>query len=150
MKESLQCGLQYVFRFRVPPSKVVPALYPESSEFQAMPDVFATGFLVGLVEWACVLAVMPYLEPHEQTVGTHINISHESATPPGLEVTVTVELVHIEGRLLRFSVHAHDGLDTITRGTHDRIAVDKDRFLQNIRRKQQAVPDDSKLNDGHL
>lgn len=101
-----------------------------------MPDVFATGFLVGLVEWACVLATNPHLEPHEQTVGTHVNMSHEAATPPGLEVTVTVELIHIEGRLLRFSVHAHDGFDTITRGTHDRMAVDKQRFLQTIQRKR--------------
>jgi fluoroacetyl-CoA thioesterase len=87
MKDSLKPGIRYQHRFVVPPSKTVPALYPESPEFVAMPEVFATGFL----EWACIKAVNPHLDwPREQTVGTHIDVSHEAATPPGLEVTATV------------------------------------------------------------
>lgn len=51
MKDSLKPGIRYEHKFRVPPSKTVPALYPESEEFVAMPEVFATGFLVGFLEW---------------------------------------------------------------------------------------------------
>ena len=54
-------GLEYELRFRVPETKTVPALYPEAPEFQAMPRVFATGYLVGLLEWACILAIKPHL-----------------------------------------------------------------------------------------
>jgi fluoroacetyl-CoA thioesterase len=50
MKESLKPGIRYVHKFKVPVSKTVPALYPESEEFVAMPEVFATGFLVGFLE----------------------------------------------------------------------------------------------------
>ncbi len=139
MKESLQPGICHTLRFRVPPSKTVPALYPESAEFQAMPEVFATGFMVGLVEWACVQAVNPHLDPHEHTVGTFVDMSHEAATPPGLEVTVTVELTHTEGRRLRFRVEAHDGIDIITRGHHDRVVVDRQRFIQKVVCKQQTI-----------
>ncbi len=61
------------FRFKVPENKTVPYLYPESAEFQEMPKVFATGFMVGLLEWVCIKAINPYLNwPNEQTVGTHI------------------------------------------------------------------------------
>lgn len=62
MKESLKPGIKYVHKFKVPPSKTVPALYPESDEFVAMPEVFATGFLVGFLEWACIKAINPHLD----------------------------------------------------------------------------------------
>lgn len=50
MKETLQAGLSYEFRYLVPESKTVPQLYPESQAFRQMPRVFATGFMVGLPE----------------------------------------------------------------------------------------------------
>ena len=129
MKETLKTGIKYEHKFIVPLSKTVPALYPESDEFVAMPEVFATGFLVGLLEWACIMAVNPHLEwPQEQTVGTHINVSHEAATPPGLEVTASAELIAIEGRKLVFAVAAHDGIDLISRGSHERFVIDKEKF----------------------
>jgi predicted thioesterase len=97
LKETLKPGIRYEHKFVVPTSKTVPALYPESTEFVAMPEVFATGYLVGFLEWACIRAVNPHLDwPKEQTVGTHINVSHEAATPPGLEVTATVELIKVD------------------------------------------------------
>ncbi len=138
MKTSLQPGIRHVMHYTVPESKVVPALYPEAPEFQSMPRVFATGFLVGLLEWACVRAVAPHLDAEELTVGTHVDVSHEAATPPGLEVTVTAELVRREGRRLWFAVEAHDGVDRISGGEHQRVVVDGPRFVQSASRKQPA------------
>ncbi len=136
MKDSLQPGITHEFRFRVPESKTVPALYPESPEFQAMPRVFATGFLVGLIEWACIRAVHAHLDwPREQTVGTHVNLSHLAATPPGLEVVVRVRLVEVDGRRLMFEVEANDGVDAISRGTHERFVIDAERFIRKTRQK---------------
>jgi fluoroacetyl-CoA thioesterase len=72
MKESLRRGIRHQHTFKVPTSKTVPALYPESDEFAAMPEVFATGFLVGFLGWTCIVAINPHLDwPKEQTVGTH-------------------------------------------------------------------------------
>jgi fluoroacetyl-CoA thioesterase len=136
MKESLQPGIRYEHKFRVPPSKTVPALYPEAEEFVAMPEVFATGFLVGLLEWACIKAINPHLDwPREQTVGTHIDVSHTAATPPGLEVTVNVELLAVEGKKLIFAVAAHDGVDLISQGRHERFVIDKAKFDARIAAK---------------
>jgi fluoroacetyl-CoA thioesterase len=139
MKDTLKPGIRYEHRFIVPVTKTVPSLYPESEEFVAMPEVFATGFLVGFLEWACIKAINPHLDwPEEQTVGTHIDVSHEAATPPGLEVTATVELTEVDGRKLVFAVEAHDGVDTISRGRHERFVINKEKFDARVSEKQQA------------
>jgi fluoroacetyl-CoA thioesterase len=62
------------------------------------------------------------------TLGIHVDVSHEAATPPGLEVTTTVELTKVDGRLLELAVEAHDGVDRIARGTHRRAIVDAAKF----------------------
>ncbi|EXI65844.1 MAG: Fluoroacetyl-CoA thioesterase [Candidatus Accumulibacter adjunctus] len=139
MKESLKPGIKYEHKFKVLPSKTVPALYPESEEFVAMPEVFATGYLVGLLEWACIKAINPHLDwPKEQTVGTHIDVSHEAATPPGLEVKATVELIAVEGKKLTFAVAAHDGVDLISKGRHERFVVSREKFDARLGEKSGA------------
>jgi len=136
MKDTLKPGIRYEHKFVIPAGKTVPALYPESPEFQAMPEVFATGFLVGFLEWACIMCLKPHLDwPQEQSLGTHINVSHEAATPPGLEVTATVEVTAVDGRRVTFAVSARDSIDTIARGTHERFVIDKARFENKIRNK---------------
>lgn len=136
MKETLKPGIRHEHRFLIPPSKTVPHLYPESDEFLAMPEVFATGFLVGFLEWSCIRAINPHIDwPREQTVGTHINVSHEAATPPGLEVTARVELIEVVGRRLVFSVEANDGIDLISRGRHERYIINKEKFDAKVEEK---------------
>ncbi|MDH7578909.1 MAG: thioesterase family protein [Bacillota bacterium] len=128
-KEALQPGLAYEFKYAIPETKTVPHLYPESPEFRVMPKVLATGFMVGLFEWACIQAINPYLDwPKEQTVGTHVNLSHVAATPPGLTVTVNVKLEKVEGRKLVFSIRADDGIDMISKGIHERFIIDAAKF----------------------
>jgi len=124
------------FRFKVPENKTVPHLYPESAEFQEMPKVFATGFMVGLLEWVCIKAINPYLNwPNEQTVGTHIDVSHIAATPPGFEVIARVKLVEVDGRRLLFEIEAHDGIDLISKGKHERYIINKEKFDSKMREK---------------
>lgn len=139
MKETLVPGIKATHRFVVPLAKTVPALYPEAEEFLAMPEVFATGFMVGLLEWTCLKVINEHLDwPAEQSVGTHIDVSHEAATPPGLEVTATAELIAIEGRKLVFAVEAHDGVDLISRGRHERHVIDRKKFDSRVRAKGRA------------
>ena len=139
MKETLKPGLTHEHRWIVAPSQTVPALYPEAQEFLAMPKVLATGFLVGFIEWACIKAVNPYLDwPHEQTVGIHINVSHEAATPPGLEITAKVELIEMNGRKLLFKVEVFDGIHRISQGVHQRFVIDRNIFDAKVNEKRNA------------
>ena len=129
-------GIESEFTFRIPESKTVPALYPESAEFQEMPEVFATGYMVGFLEWACIKAINPHLDwPQEQTVGTHIDVSHIAATPVGFDVTAKVKLVEVEGRKLVFEVEAHDGVDLISKGRHERFVINKEKFDSKMKEK---------------
>ena len=136
MKDSLRPGIRFEHRFTLTTAKMVPALYPEAEEFLAMPEVFATGFLVGFLEWACIKAIEEHLDwPREQTLGTHISVSHEAATPAGLTVTARVELVAVEGRKLVFDVEAHDGIDRISAGRHERFVIQREKFDAKLRSK---------------
>lgn len=140
MKPTLKAGLTHQFTFKVPATKTVPHLYPEAESFRQMPEVLATGYLVGLLEWACIECVKPHLDwPREQSLGTMINVTHLAATPPGLTVVVDVVLERIEGRRLAFSVTAHDGMDTISRGTHERYVIDAERFNTRIAGKARTA-----------
>ncbi len=140
MKDTLKPGIEHEFRLRVSAAKTVPALYPESPDFQAMPQVFATGFMVGFLEWACVDAIKAHLDwPAEQTVGTHIDVSHTAATPPGFEVVAKVKLIEVDGRRLVFEVEAHDGVDVISKGRHERFVIQRDRFDQRLAAKAAKV-----------
>ena len=136
MKETLKPGIKFQHKFTVPASKTVPSLYPEAEEFVVMPEVFATGFMVGFLEWSCIKCVNPHIDwPREQTVGTHINVSHLAATPPGLEVTADVELIEVDGKRLVFNVEANDGVDLISKGTHERFIINKEKFDARVSKK---------------
>ena len=135
MKETLQPGVSAEFQFTVSASKTVPALYPEAQEFQQMPAVFATGFHVGLMEWAALKALEPHMEEGEGSLGIHINISHSAATLPGQTITVTAECTAVEGRRITFNVKAHDGVEPIGEGTHQRMIVPWARFKARVNGK---------------
>ena len=136
MDNSLQSGLIFEFKYKVPENKTVPYLYPDLPTGGEMPKVFATGFMVGLIEHACIQAINPYINwPEEQSVGTNINVSHIAATPPGFTVTVRGKLEKVEGRRLRFSIEAHDGVDKISEGTHERYIIKSEKFRASIAEK---------------
>ena len=136
MKDSLKPGLTYHFKYEVPENKTVPYLYPEAAEFQQMPRVLATGFMVGLFEWTCIQAVNPHIDwPDEQTVGIGINLNHLAATPPGLIVNVEVRLEEVQGRKLVFSILADDGVDKISAGTHERFIINAAKFNGKVAEK---------------
>jgi len=142
MKDTLIPGIEHELSVTITDDKLVPALYPEASEFQAMPNVFATGFMVGFFEWACIQALNPHLDwPAEQTVGTHIDVSHTAATPSGFEVSARVKLVEVDRRRLVFEIEAHDGVDRIAKGKHERFIIDKAKFDANLEKKRLTVPD---------
>jgi fluoroacetyl-CoA thioesterase len=135
MKSTLKRGLKLRFSYQVPTNKTVPHLYPEVSDFQAMPKVFATGFMVGLMEWTCMQLLAPHLDAGEGSLGVHIDVSHTAATPPGLTVVVDAECVAVDGPRISFTVKAHDGIDPIGEGRHQRFVVAWDKFNARLAEK---------------
>jgi fluoroacetyl-CoA thioesterase len=139
MKPSLKPGLTHRLTYRVPANKTVPHLYPEADDFQSMPAVFATGYMVGLMEWACIELLNPHLDPGEGSLGIHVDFSHSAATPPGLTITVDAECTEVNGKRVAFYVRGHDGLDVIGEGRHQRAVVTWDKFNARVAEKAKAA-----------
>ncbi|HUL87514.1 MAG TPA: thioesterase family protein [Pseudolabrys sp.] len=139
MKPTLKPGLKHSFSYKVPENKTVPFTYPESPEIAAMPKVFATGFMIVLMEWTCVQLLNQHLDDGEGSLGTHVDVSHLAATPPGMIVKVDVEIVDVQGRKLMFKVTAHDGVDLIGEGRHERVVVAWDRFNAKVAAKAKSA-----------
>ena len=78
--------------------------------------MFATGFMVGLMEWTCVQLLEPHLDEGEGSLGVHIDVSHKAATLPGKTVTVDAECTEVSGRRVGFHVKAPDGIELDRRG----------------------------------
>jgi fluoroacetyl-CoA thioesterase len=97
--------------------------------------VLATPVMVNLMEAAALRAVEGLLPAGQQTVGTHLDITHTVATPVGMRVTAHAELVKFEQRRLVFRVHAEDEEERIGEGIHERIVISLDRFDRRMQEK---------------
>jgi fluoroacetyl-CoA thioesterase len=135
VKPTLKPGLTHRLVYKVPENKTVPYTYPESPEIAAMPKVFATGFMIVLMEWACTQLLAPHLDDGEGSLGVHVDVSHLAATPAGMTVTVDVECTQVAGQRVTFKVKAHDGMDLIGEGSHDRFVVPWEKFNARVAAK---------------
>jgi len=91
--------------------------------------VYATPCMVALMEGAACEAIAEALAEDQTTVGTALNIEHISATPVGLEVRAEAEVTAVEGKVITFEVKAFDEIGEIGRGTHKRVIVNSQKFL---------------------
>lgn len=97
--------------------------------------VFATPAMIGLMENAALTLVQKYLPEEQTTVGTNVNVSHLAATPIGMAVSATAELVEIDGKRLVFKVEAFDEKDKIGEGTHERFIINLEKFMTKTNSK---------------
>ena len=91
--------------------------------------VYATPCMVALMEGAACEAIAEALPEEKTSVGTELNISHISATPVGLEVRAEATVTAVEGKVITFEVKAFDEAGPIGSGTHKRVVVNTQRFL---------------------
>ena len=98
-------------------------------------DVFATPYMIAMMENVCLECVQPYLEPGMGTVGTAVNVSHSAPTPEGMQVRFDCELLEIDRRRLVFAVSAFDTREQIGSGTHERFIVDMDKHVGKAKAK---------------
>jgi len=100
--------------------------------------VLATPVMINLIEAAALKAVEHLLPAGHQSLGIHLDVRHFAATPVGLRVTATAEVVAIEGRTITFRVEARDEREAIGGGTHQRVVVSVARFDERVQRKLQG------------
>ncbi len=98
-------------------------------------EVFATPMMIALMEHAAAACIADELGEENTSVGTMISVSHVSATPIGMKVKATAELIGQEGRKYDFKVTAEDERGLIGEGTHSRVMVNGERFYQKTYQK---------------
>ena len=106
----------------------------------ALPQVFATPWMVTIMENAALNAIRNYLDPGESAVGTVVNIRHLAPTPVGHRVTATAEVTKVDGRRIEFDVSAQDEMEEIGAGTHERMVVDIARLNRRLAAKAPREP----------
>lgn len=97
--------------------------------------VLATPVMINLIEAAALAAVEHLLPAGHQSLGIHLDVSHVAATPVGLGVIASAEVVKVEGRTITFKVEARDEFEQIGGGTHQRVVVSVARFDERVQRK---------------
>src|SRR5258706_13823210 len=97
--------------------------------------VLATPVMINLIEAAALAAVEQSLPEHHQSLGTHLDISHVAATPVGMRVRATAEVLRVEGRTIFFRVRADDESELVGEGAHERVVVKVERFDQRVQAK---------------
>lgn len=100
-----------------------------------LPQVFATPWMVTIMENAALNAIRDYLDPGESAVGTVVNIRHLAPTPVGHRVTATAEVTKVDGRRIEFNVSARDEMEEIGAGAHERMVVDIARLNRRLAAK---------------
>ena len=115
--------------------RVLPEHLANRFKDSMLPQVLATPVMVLIMENAALNAMRPYLDPGESAVGTAIDVRHLAATPVGHEVRAEAEVVNVEGKRIEFKVSAHDELEEIGRGTHQRMVIDLASFNERLARK---------------
>ena len=138
MKSTLMPGLTQRLTYTVTEDKTVPFTFPGSAVISSS-KVFATGFMIILMEWACADLLAAHLDAGEGSVGVHVDVSHLAATPPGMTVTVDAECIEVVGQRVAFKVKAHDGIDLIGEGRHERFVVMWDKFNARVAAKAATV-----------
>ena len=91
--------------------------------------------MINVIEAAALAAIEHLLPAGHQSLGIHLDVSHTAATPVGLRVTATAEVVRLEGRTVTFRVDARDDFEPIGGGTHQRVVVSVARFDERVQRK---------------
>ena len=135
----LQPGLMFRQTILVGQSLTAPALSCTFAGFASLPPVFATAFMVGLVEWTCIEGLRAYLREGEHTVGTFIDVSHIAATPIGMHVTAEARLLAVVGRKLRFRVLCRDQHELVGEGSHERTLIRTEGFMKSVEVKRAGV-----------
>ena len=98
--------------------------------------VFATPSMIALMEQAAATSLLPYLDEGQGSVGIHLDVSHQAATPVGMKVWAESEVIEVTGKQIIFSVSAYDDCGLIGQGTHKRALINIDRFMAKTEQKK--------------
>src|SRR5258708_1847519 len=132
MKDSLRPGLTAEVKHTVDEGRTTAVLGPALRGY-------ATPFMILDIERACHDLIMQHADPGEGSVGVKVEVEHLAPTLPGTEVTVSVRLVEVNGRRLRFQASVRDRIEELGRGFHERFVVETAKSKARIEKKRDQL-----------
>lgn len=132
MTTKLAQGLSKTARVEVDDSRTISFMGDEGR-------VYATPELVRDIENTCRNLLLQCIDDGQDSVGTHVDLSHIAATPFGMWADITVTVSSVDGRSVRFDISAKDPVEQICRGSHSRFIVDVDKTLARVKEKASSV-----------
>lgn len=132
MKETLNSGLNTVSRIEIDKDRTIGFMGEDCR-------VYATPELIRDIEESCRNLLLEHLDEGEDSVGTHISISHLAATPLGMWVDINATIIEVNERMITLEIQCVDPVDTVAKGTHTRFVVDLEKTAQRLRAKMAKV-----------
>jgi predicted thioesterase len=132
MKQSLKTGLTATARITVDGARTISFMSDEGR-------VYATPELVRDIEHTCRDLLLEHIDDGEDSVGTHIDVSHLAATPLGMWVEIAVTVTSLDGRAVSFDIDAHDPVEQVCRGSHSRFVVDVAKSIARLKVKTDSA-----------
>jgi fluoroacetyl-CoA thioesterase len=132
MTDKLETGLTRSARIEVDQDRTISFMGDEGR-------VYATPMLVSDIEYTCRDFLLEFVDDGQDSVGTHIEVSHIAATPLGMWVEITVTVTAVNGRGVTFEITAHDPVEQICHGKHSRFIVDVAKMLTRLKGKAEAA-----------
>ena len=99
-------------------------------------EVFATPWLIAMMELSACNALAPYYEEGQSSVGTKLDVTHDAATPVGMNVCAEAEVIEVDRRRIVLKVTAWDETGVIGKGTHERFLINAEKFLAKTEAKK--------------
>jgi predicted thioesterase len=132
MKATLIPGIAGKKVLQVDEGRCIAFMGPENA-------VYATPHMVSDVEYAIRDFLLGYLDPGEDTVGTHVSIDHLAATPKGMRVTIEYAVTNVDGRKVRCAFKVRDEVEECGTGVHVRFVVEVDKTRQRLAKKRASA-----------
>ncbi len=132
MKKSLGNGLTSTNRIDIDEARTISFMGDEGR-------VYATPELVRDIEMTCRDLLLEHIDDSQDSVGTHIDVSHIAATPIGMWVDISVTVNSVDGRMVSFEIGARDAVEQICHGTHSRFVVDVAKSIAHLQEKIDAA-----------
>jgi predicted thioesterase len=132
MNEKLETGLTRSARISVDDGRTISFMGDEGR-------VYATPELVRDIEMTCRDLLLEVIDTGQDSVGTHIDVSHIAATPIGMWAEIKVTVTAIDGRAVTFEIDARDPVEQICHGKHSRFIVDIAKTIARLKEKADAA-----------
>jgi predicted thioesterase len=128
MKPTLQPGVSFTRQVVIDRGRTIDFMGEDAR-------VYGTPYMIMDIEETCRLLIVQHADPGEDSVGTEVSVKHLAASLPGMTVEVSVKVTNVEGRRVTFEVSAHDGVDAISSGTHERFVANIAKTAERLKVK---------------